>query len=75
MLDCRSGPTPSVCGRKRGALSLSCAPSRERTALRGAPRMKSPFKRPYTNEAKTLEFALGVILGGIATAIAIVILV
>ncbi|AHI88532.1 hypothetical protein EIB18_03630 [Caulobacter vibrioides] len=37
--------------------------------------MKSPFKRPHTNEAKTLEFALGVILGGIATAIAIVILV
>ncbi|MFY7853147.1 MAG: hypothetical protein ACOVQ6_15355 [Brevundimonas sp.] len=35
--------------------------------------MKSLFKRPHTNEAKTLEFALGVIVGGIATAIAIVI--
>lgn len=36
-------------------------------------RTKSLFRCPHTNEAKTLEFALGVIVGGIATAIAIVI--
>lgn len=35
--------------------------------------MKALFKRPSTNETRTLEFALGVIVGAIGTAIAIVI--
>lgn len=35
--------------------------------------MKALFGRPYTNRSRTLEFALGVILGAIVTGIAIVI--